>query len=365
MSSTIKMSQPTLYVAITNHGFGHAARTASVVATIQQLLPELRLILVTTAPRWLLELYIHGDFIYRACGLDVGVLQTDSMTMDKAATLEKLQHIRIQQQLLVEKEVNFIRQNHVNLMLADIPPLAAVIAKMANIPCWMTGNFGWDFIYRAWGNEFDEIVDWISECFSQCTHLFRQPFHESMSAFRDRTDIGLTGGSPRYQEKELRAYWGLTSPVAQTVLINFGGFAQQIPYNNLALYPDWQFITYDSFAPDLPNLIKISDRRYRPVDLMPLCRRVISKPGYSTFSEALRVGVPIISVTREDFAESALLLEGIANHAHHQILSPTEFFRGNWEFLNQPLQPPRQFQPIAKDGNEAIAYAVANYFHSH
>ena len=110
------------------------------------------------------------------------------------------------------------------------------------------------------------------------------------------------------------------------------------------------------------QVLKITDRKYRPVDFMPLCGRVISKPGYSTFAEALRVGVPIVSLYREDFAESDLLIEGIANHAHHQLLSSSEFFQGNWKFLNQPPQPPRQSQPLAMDGNEVIAHAVVNYF---
>ncbi len=357
------MSRPILYVAITNHGFGHAARTASVAAAIQKLCPEILLILVTTAPRWLLESYIQSDFIYRPRAFDVGVVQADSLTMDKAATLEKLQHIRAQQRSLIAGEVNFIRQNRVGLILADIPPLATAIAKAADIPCWMSSNFGWDFIYRAWGDEFGEIADWIKDCFSQCDRLFRLPFHEPMSAFRVITDVGLTGGSPRYEVDELRVIWGITAPVDRTVLLTFGGLGlQQIPYNNLASYPDWQFITFDQSARDLPNLLKISDYKYRPVDFMPLCGRVVSKPGYSTFAEAIRVGVPIVSLYREDFAESPLLIEGITNHAHHQLLSSSEFFQGNWKFLNQSPQPPRKPQPMATDGNEAIAHAVVNYF---
>lgn len=357
------MSRPILYVAITNHGFGHAARAASVAAAIAKLCPEILLILVTTAPRWLLESYIQSDFIYRPRAYDVGVVQADSLTVDKAATLEKLQHIRAHQRSLIAGEVNFIRQNRVGLILADIPPLATAIAKTADIPCWMSSNFGWDFIYRAWGDEFVEIADWINDSFSQCSSLFRLPFHEPMSAFPVITDVGLTGGSPHYQLDELRAIWGITAPVEQTVLLTFGGLGlQQIPYNNLASYPDWQFITFDRSAQDLPNLLKITDRKYRPVDFMPLCGRVISKPGYSTFAEALRVGVPIVSLYREDFAESPLLIEGIVNHAHHQLLSSSEFFQGNWKFLNQPPQPPRQSQPLAMDGNEAIAHAVVNYF---
>jgi len=103
----------------------------------------------------------------------------------------------------------------VGLILADIP-LAAVIAKSAGIPCWMSSNFGWDFIYRAWGGEFIEFADWI-EIVSVSDRLFRQP-HEPMSAFPVITDVGLTGGMPRYFADELRDIWGITAPVKQTVL---------------------------------------------------------------------------------------------------------------------------------------------------
>jgi hypothetical protein len=165
---------------------------------------------------------------------------------------------------------------------------------------------------------------------------------------------------------ELRASWGITAPVEQTVLLTFGGLGlQQIPYDNLKHFPDWQFITFDSSAPDLPNLLKISDRKYRPVDFMPVCGRVVSKPGYSTFAEAVKLGLPIVTMTRDDFAEAAFLIEGITNYAQHQILTPTEFFQGSWEFLNQSPQLPRQSQPIAIDGNEAIAHAVLSYFQTH
>lgn len=353
------MTRPILYIAITNHGFGHATRTATVAATIQRLCPEVLLMMVTTAPRWLLDLYIEGDFIYRPRAFDLGVVQPDSLTMDKAATLEKLRQIRSQERSLIASEVNFIRQNRVNLILADVPPLAAAIAKTAGIPCWMASNFGWDFIYRAWGGEFEEIADWIGDCYSQCDRLFRLPFYEPMSAFTNITDVGLTGDSPHYQVDALRSSWGITAPVEKTVLLTFGGLGlQQIPYDNLQRFPDWQFITLNSSAPDLPNLIKITDQKLRPVDFMPLCGRVISKPGYGTFAEAVRVGVPIVTMTREDFAEAAFLIEGITNYTHHQILQPGEFFQSGWEFLHQPLQPPKQSQPLVKDGNEAIARAV-------
>lgn len=360
------MSRPTLYIAITSHGFGHAVRACSVAAAIQHLCPEILLILVTTAPRWLLESYILGDFIHRPRAFDVGVIQADSLKMDKSATLEKLRQIQASQNSIIAGEVNFIRTNRVGLVLADIPPLAANIAQAAGIPCWMLSNFGWDFIYRDWGGDFTEIADWISESYRLCDRLFRLPLHEPMNAFQTITDVGLTGGVPRYTSDQIRDRFSLTKPVEKTVLLTFGGLGlQQIPYDTLQQFSDWQFISFDQQAPELPNLLKIAGRDYRPVDFMPVCGRVVSKPGYSTFAEALRLDVPIVSLTREDFAESPLLLEGIQNYAKHQILTPAEFFQGDWEFLQQPLQAPRLQQQVDKGGSEAIAQAVVSHFQSH
>jgi UDP:flavonoid glycosyltransferase YjiC (YdhE family) len=357
------MFEPVLYIAITGHGFGHAVRAASVAAQVKKLNPEVLLILVTTAPRWLLESYIQTDFIHRPRAFDVGVIQADSFQMDKAATLTKMQQFKQQQNSIIAAEVNYIHTNKVGLILADIPALAAPIAKAAGIPCWMMSNFGWDFIYRAWGAEFSEITDWIRENYQQCDRLFRLPMCESMSAFTQITEVGLTGGTPRHRKEDLQSKFKLHTSQEKTILLTFGGLGlEAIPYQNLSKFTDWQFIAFDRHAPDLPNLIKIEDNQYRPVDFMPLCGRVISKPGYSTFAETLRLEIPLISLTREDFAESPLLLQGIEDYGYHQILSPAEFFAGEWEFLFRDPQPPRQKSSLDKYGAEEIAQAVVNYF---
>lgn len=356
------MKRPIIYIAITNHGFGHATRTASIANTIQKLCPEVLLIIVTTAPRWLLESYIEGDFILRQRAFDLGVIQADSLTMDKPATLEKLREIKKNYKSLIASEVNFIRQNRVNIILADIPFLAVGFAEATDIPCWMISNFGWDFIYRDWGGEFTEIADWISDWYGKSNRLFRLPFHEPMSAFTNIIDVGLTGGSPHFSPDELRSNWQINTTLEKTILLTFGGLGlQEIPYANISKFPDLQFITFDFLAPDLPNLIKVTNRQYRPVDFMPICGRIISKPGYGTFSEATLLEVPVVTIPRDDFAEAAYMLAGLADYNHHQILTAPEFFQGDWDFLYQSPQPPKQTQVINKNGNETIAKAVIDY----
>jgi len=63
--------------------------------------------------------------------------------------------------------------------------------------------------------------------------LFRQPLHEPMSAFPVITDVGLTGGMPRYFADELRDIWGITACKADCAT-TFGGLGlQQIPTTTL------------------------------------------------------------------------------------------------------------------------------------
>jgi len=187
--------------------------------------------------------------------------------------------------------------------------------------------------------------------------------HEPMNSFPHITDVGLTGGDPHYPEKELREKFGLNKSPEKTILLTFGGLGlQAIPYHNLERFSDWQFISFDRNAPDYSNLIKITNPQYRPVDFMPLCGRVISKPGYSTFAEALRLEIPLVSLKRDDFAEGALLLSGLQDYSYHQIIAPEDFLDSNWNFLEMPLIPPRKAEKLDKNGAEAIAKAILNLF---
>ena len=88
---------------------------------------------------------------------DVGVIQSDSLKMNKAATLEKMQGIINRESAIIAKEVKFIQEHQVGLILADVPALAVAIAHAANLPCWTVSNFAWNYIYQDWGEEFAPI----------------------------------------------------------------------------------------------------------------------------------------------------------------------------------------------------------------
>lgn len=358
------MSSPTLYAAITNHGFGHATRSAAVLADLQRRCPELTLIVVTTAPKWLLDKYLEADYIYRPTVLDVGAVQSDSFTIDRDATLQALNSLRADAASIIQSELACIQDHDVALLYGDIPPMLGYIAEAARLPCWMSSNFGWDLIYREWGEPFAETVDWVQQGFSNCDRLFRVPFHEPMPAFRNVEDVGLTGGRAIFSEDELRDKFHISTERDRIVMLTFGGYGiAHLPYENLAHFPDWQFITFDQSAPDdCPNLLKLDGKAIRPVDVMPLCGRLIGKPGYGTFSEAMLHDIPIVSLPRSGFAEAQFLMAGLVNYSKHQILDAGEFETSKWEFLRQPLAQPETGHKLPKNGNEEIVNAIATYF---
>ena len=226
------------------------------------------------------------------------------------------------------------------------------------------GNFGWDFIYRDWGGKYIELADRISETYRHCDRLFRLPFAEAMSSFPNIQDVGLTGAKPKHSPEYLREKFNLDSD-RPTALLTFGGLSlQSIPYQNLANFSDWQFVTFDRDAPDLPNLTKANCDRLRPVDLMVICDRIVTKPGYGTLAEALRVGIPVVCLTREGFLEAETLIAGVKNYAEHLIISPQEFYEGDWSFLNETFQTPdlTDMKQLDMHGEATINQAILDYF---
>jgi hypothetical protein len=183
-----------------------------------------------------------------------------------------------------------------------------------------------------------------------------------MTRFPHITTTGLIGGTPKYSVQQLRETFALTEPKEKTILLTFGGLGLSgIPYHALEEFPDYQFITFDRQAPSLENLCKITNVAYRPVDFMPLCDHLVSKPGFGTFAEAMLQDLPIATLPRNDFAEGIVLLEGLKTYSRHQIIDPKTFAQGNLDFLREAPQPPTDDRPIDKTGVEAIATEIVNY----
>jgi hypothetical protein len=167
--------------------------------------------------------------------------------------------------------------------------------------------------------------------------------------------IGLTAGIPRLDAQALAERLGLPADPERCVLISFGGLGLDFDPAVLDRWPEHVFVGPSQDLAEAPNG-RLLPAGVRPLELMPRCGRIITKPGYSTFCEALVQGVGIHLVHREGFAEAAVLEAALRRHGHHRLLSQAQWAAGDWQ-LDQPLLPPAQGS-LPSDGADQAAGAI-------
>ncbi len=348
-----------IYTCISSHGFGHGSRTAAVLSQLHRLRPDWRLVLSTALPEaFLATAFGPLPVEHRRCQWDVGVLQADALGSDPAATLLALDQLeqRLPKQLAAE-QAWLAQQPEPVLVLADVPPAAALLAQRLDAPLVWLASFGWDVIYAPFGEAFRPWVEHCRDLYRRGTLLLHCPLALPMDWGIPSCRIGLTAGEPRLDGQQLAIQLGLPNARDRCVLVSFGGLGYGLDPQLPALWPEHVFIGHDPQLAALPNG-RCLDPAVRPLELMGHCGRLITKPGYSSFCEAMTYGVGIHLVHRDGFAEAPVLEADLQRHGWHRLLSRQQFDHGDWQ-LDQPLLPP-QLGPLPSGGaGQAAAALVA------
>lgn len=348
-----------IYACISSHGFGHGSRSVAVLQQLARLRPQWRLVLSTGLPQSFLQLaFGHGGFEQRCCRWDVGVVQANALEVDPQATLRQLEALDASLPAQIEAEVAWLRRQELPvLVLADVPPAAALIAAQLGAPLVWLASFGWDAIYGSMGPELARRGQAARELYSQGDLLLRCPLNLPMDWGLPVQPIGLTNSQPRPLDPAVLAQLALPAERDRCVLISFGGLGLSLDPELLARWPKHVFIGTD------PGLAKTANGRLlpeglRPLDLMPHAGRLITKAGYSSFCEAFSQGVGIHLVERHGFAEAPVLARALQDHGSHRLLSRRQLDQGDWQ-LDQPLLAAR-LGPLPSGGAEAAAAALAS-----
>src|SRR5688500_11322510 len=111
----------TVLFYVSGHGYGHAVRMSEVMRALRSEHPHYRILARTQAPRRMLP----EDVEYSSAAIDSGVVEREAgVVMDVEATLHRLEHLFRDWDSLVASEIGFVLQNSVDLIVADIPPMA-------------------------------------------------------------------------------------------------------------------------------------------------------------------------------------------------------------------------------------------------
>jgi hypothetical protein len=319
---------------ITPHGFGHAARAASVMAALQDLAPTVRCEIFTQVPRWFFEDSLPQPFGYHALLSDIGLVQKTSLLADMPATLQRLQEFLPFDPALVTTLAHTVRTLGCALVLCDIAPLGIAVAQAAGLPSVLIENFTWDWIYAAYAQSYAQMefyISYLQEIFSAAEYRIQT---EPVCAYH-AADLVTQPASrkPTASPASVRQRLELPSE-ARVVLITMGGIPMQYPFlQQLATQPDISFIIpgASESIQRYGNTVLLPHRTglFHP-NLVNACDAVIGKVGYSTLAEVYHAGLPFGYIARQEFRESPCLVAYIAQHMPGLAITPAQFDDGSW-----------------------------------
>jgi hypothetical protein len=342
----------TIVFYISGHGLGHATREVAVINALAARRRDVRFLLRTMAPRWLIEASASTPVDVQAVETDPGVVQLDSLRLDEEETARRAAVFYADFEDRAADEAAALRGAEAGLVVGDIPPLAFAAAALAGVTSVAIGNFTWDWIYGLYP-AFDRVatgvIDTIRGGYRRARHVLRLPLHGGFGAMsaiiEDIPFIARRSARGRARARQLLGV-GDGRPV---VLASFGGYGLDLPYDEIARPGRLELLTGEA------------SHGLQYEDLVAAADVVVSKPGYGIVSDCLANETALLYTSRGRFAEYEVFVDQMPRILRCRYISQEDLLAGRWADAVDALvaQPPPPERPRA-DGAEVAAAWILN-----
>ncbi|MBT8342036.1 MAG: YchJ family protein [Desulfatitalea sp.] len=352
---------------ITDHGFGHASRSAAIMAALARQVGDIRFELFTTSPQWIFSDSLGGDFGYHEIRNDVGMVQRSPIEVDLDATVQALNRLMPFDPGTVSSLVEQVQKSGCRLIVCDISALGIVVAQGAGLPSVLIENFTWDFIYASCleqASGLEMFADYLKHIYAQADlHIQCEPICRPAAG---ASVVSPVSRSPRTPAARIRRALNIADN-RKMVLVSMGGIPDQ-----------FHFLTHTS--KDLPahlvvpsanglrsnhphiTLLPTHSRFYHP-DLLAAADLLIGKAGYSTIAEAYQAGVPFGYIPRCESAESPALERFITTHLPSRSISADVYNQGQWLAMLPELLTLEKVPQPNENGADTVARILMEMYH--
>jgi L-arabinokinase len=375
---------PALVFYISGHGFGHASRDIEVINALHAIAPEVRLVVRTSAPRWLFDLTLRAPITWLPAECDTGVVQIDSLRLDAFETVRRAAAHASVLDDLAAREARLLRELQATLVVGDIPPLAFLAAHCADVPSIALGNFTWDWIYAAYPEALaahPTLLERIRSAYAHAAHACRLPLGGGFDAFTRVERVPFVARRSIRTGRDVRERFGLPA-AGLLVLASFGGYGlRDIDVGALAAIGRYTVVvtanvqaarrgddcegeqrTEAAGERRLPASVRFVDERavyaagYRYEDLVRAVDVVATKPGYGIIAECIANDTALLYTSRGRFVEYDVMVGEMPRYLRCGFISNEDLYAGRWEpaldaVLAQPAPPERP----RVDGAEVVA----------
>lgn len=297
-----------------NHGYGHATRLAALAESLIEV--GIYVYVCTDRPKYLFQGLHEDRWKYRHVQLDTGVKHKENLQTDLEATKTSILELFKQRETLVAREVQFLRDAQIDLVVADIPYFLAEACLYADIPVMAVSNFDWYYIYKELFNDDGDMLPVLNTIWAlyrrmNCSFLLDLGSTASVPGFKNPTKGGLIA---RKKEQYSDVYNRFSiDKSAKILLLMFGGEGtMEVPLDKIC--EAWLGVVicpYPGYT--APNLITVSpDEDF--LSILHYSDAVLCKPGYSTFAEVMSQGKSMIYIPRNQYPEELVLIDGVKDY---------------------------------------------------
>ena len=364
---------------ISGHGFGHASRQIEIINALRALRPDLRIVVRTSAPRWLFDLAVTRPFSFAHGETDTGVVQIDSLRVDATASINRAWDFHRTLDARAKTEARLLESHDATLVAGDIPPLAFAAAAAAGVPGVAIGNFTWDWIYEHYHEQVaatPDLLPLIRNAYATADRAWRLPMAGGFASFPRVVDVPLVARHARRAPAETRRALKLPAD-RPLVLVSFGRYGlDAIDWATATHQDDLGVVVtrdpvdtgptvsgaHDHDAPFEVDIAAMLDQGVRYEDLVAAVDVVLTKPGYGIIAECAAHDTALVYASRGDFAEYAVLVAAMPELLRCAYIEQRDLFAGRWApVVRQVLdQPPLAERPAA-DGAQVVARGLAEY----
>jgi hypothetical protein len=342
---------------ITGHGFGHASRQIEIINAVHALDPDARIVVRTSAPRWLFAKTLRGPADVQTVATDVGAIQRGALDIDVPATIRTAAefHASPAVDTRIDDEVRALKAAGARLVVGDIPPLAFAVAARAGLRSIGISNFTWDWIYEGYAEELAHapwLLDRLRSWYALATEAWLLPMAGGFEVMNKTVSLPLVARHARHDRADVRRRLGLPAS-DPLMLISFGGYgANELDPARAAETLTAARIVVTTAAKDghpqgtigiHEDAVYGSGLRYE--DLVAAVDIVLTKPGYGIVSECIANGTRLLYTSRGRFREYDVFVEEMPRALPCHFISQSDLAAGRWQdatarLLALPAVPP-------------------------
>jgi len=333
--------QPRIAYFVSSHGFGHAARTRSI---LQKLQVQADVTVFSAAPLWFWgDLEVQHVF-YKA---DIGCVQQGTLTIDEAAT----HHSYIEFVKEFPKRFEYFRQLHLktpfDLIASDIAPEPLDFAHRLGVKSVLVANFTWLEIYAAMPS-MHTVLPNLRRQYLLAESTYIPGFQTGMTWTRNSIVVDGVAEIGSCIREDLNP----DAKFDRLIYIDAGRWGTEIGWQNATNFDDTLFIRIGPKLDCLPmNVLQLEYGAVRHADLVKSVDVVVSKPGYGIVTECMANGTLWGCIPRDGFAEDVVLMQAAEDRNLVFMVGPEQL-----EDLSFPtLQHKDKPSPLTFDGAKQIA----------